>query len=296
MEIKTLRYFLAAAREENISRAAVRLHVTQPTLSKQIKSLEAELGQKLFVRHSFSIHLTDEGILLRKRAADLLEMADKISLEFKNIDDISGGDIYFGLAESFQLRHLARVIRAFTKDYPDFHYHVTSGGTEQVTEKLDKGILDLAVIVETPDERKYDYLAMPEKDRWGLVFPSSDPLAVKEKIRLEDIKGLPLYISEQSLDADLPRWCGERIQELSFQGYFSLAYNGSVFAKEGLGYLLTFDHLIDTGRESGLVFRPLDPPLENPLYLIWRKYQVFTPIAMRFLAAMREYCETYQNK
>lgn len=291
MEIKALRYFLAAAREENMTRAAELLHVSQPTLSKTIKALEEELGKKLFERHSFSIRLTDEGILLRKRAADLITMADKITTEFQSMDDITGGDIYLGLAESWQIRHLARVIREFTQRFPDFHYHITSGDTEQVTEKLDKGILDLAILVEEPDANKYDSLVMPEKDLWGLVFRSDDPLAKKESITFDDLAGLPLFCSEQSVRADLPRWCGGQTDELTFKGYFRLSYNGSIFAREGLGYLLTFDHLIDTSENSGLVFRPLSPRLESPMYIIWKKYQIFTPIAERFLAAMKEYCK-----
>lgn len=294
MEIRTLRYFLAAAREENMTRAAELLHVSQPTLSKTIKALEEELGKKLFERHSFSIRLTDEGILLRKRAADLVTMADKITTEFQSMDDISGGDIYLGLAESWQIRHLARVIREFTQRFPDFHYHITSGDTEQVTEKLDKGILDLAILVEEPDKSKYESLIMPEQDQWGLVFRSDDSLAKKESITFEDLVGLPLFCSEQSVRADLPRWCGSQTDRLTFKGYFRLSYNGSIFAREGLGYLLTFDHLIDTGENSGLVFRPLSPRLESPMYVIWKKYQVFTPIAERFLSAMKEYCDAWK--
>ena len=292
MEIKSLRYFLAVAREENMTRAAEQLHVSQPTLSKTIKALEEELGQKLFERHSFSIRLTDEGILLRKRAADLVELSDKITAEFNSLGDITGGDIYFGLAESYQIRHLARVIKNFTEDYPDFRYHITSGDTEQVTEKLDKGVLDFAVLVEPPDETKYDSIVMPETDRWGLLMPENDPLTKKKAIKFDDLIGLPLFISEQSLNNDLPRWCGDRVSELTFKGYFRLAYNGSVFTREGLGYLLVLDNLVDTSTGSGLCFRPLSPALENPLYLIWKKYQVFTPIAERFLGAMRDYCST----
>ena len=171
MEIRTLRYCLAVAREENMSRAAEHLHVTQPTLSKALKALEDELGKKLFTRHSFSIALTEEGVLLRKRAEDLVSMADKIEQEFLFLDDITGGDIYFGLAESYQIRYLAREIRAFKETYPLLRYHITSGDTEQVTEKLDKGVLDFAVICETPDVRKYNFLLFPEEDYFGAVIP-----------------------------------------------------------------------------------------------------------------------------
>ena len=283
MEIRTLRYFLAVAREENMTRAAEQLHVTQPTLSKTLKALEEELGKKLFTRHSFSIRLTDEGVLLRNRAEDLVSMADKITQEFVALDDITGGDIYLGMAESYQIRILARAIKEFRQLYPELHYHITSGDTEQVTEKLDKGLLDFAVLVEEPDRTKYDFLLFPQADVWGLVFPADDPLAKKKAITVDDLIGLPLFCSEQSWQNDMPRWCGERIRELRLEGSFRLSYNGSLFAREGLGYLLTFDHLIDTSSESGLVFRPLSPILENRLFLIWKKYQTFSPIAERFL-------------
>ena len=273
MEIRTLRYFLAVAREENMTRAAEILHVTQPTLSKALKSLEDELGKKLFIRHSFSIRLTDEGVLLRNRAEDLISMADKIEQEFISLDDISGGDLYFGLAESYQIRYLARVIKEFKDRYQNLHYHITSGDTEQI---------------ELPDSRKYEYLAFPEKDVWGLVFPEGDQLAEKDVIRAEDLKGLPLFCSEQSWNGEIKEWAGNAFSKMKLEGSFRLSYNGSVFAREGLGYLLTYRHLIDTSENSGLVFRPLDPPLETALYIAWNRYQAFTPIAERFLQQLKE--------
>ena len=287
MEIRTLRYFLAVAREENMTRAAEQLHVTQPTLSKTLKALEEELGKKLFTRHSFSIRLTDEGVLLRNRAEDLVSMADRIAQEFVTLDDITGGDIYLGLAESYQIRLLARAIQEFRTQYPALRYHITSGDTEQVTEKLDKGLLDFAVLVEEANKSKYESLVFPQADVWGLVFPADDPLAKKKVITVDDLIGLPLFCSEQSWRNDLPRWCGDRMQELRLEGSFRLSYNGSMFAREGLGYLLTFDHLIDTSSDSGLVFRPLFPKLENKLYLIWTRYQALSPIAERFLKHLR---------
>ena len=283
MEIRTLRYFLAVAREENMTRAAELLHVTQPTLSKTMKALEDELGKKLFTRHSFSIALTEEGVLLRNRAEDLVSMADKIEQEFLSLDDITGGDIYFGLAESYQIRYLAREIRAFKKNYPDLRYHITSGDTEQVTEKLDKGLLDFAVICETPDERKYAYTLFPESDYFGVVFPAASELAKKEQIAAEDLAGLPLFCSEQSWENDIRPWARDCFSRLHLEGSFRLAYNGSMFAREGLGVLLTLNDLVDTSPGSGLVFRPLSPRLEMKMYLIWNKYQSFTPIAERFL-------------
>lgn len=288
MEIRSLRYFLEAAREENISKAAERMHISQSALSKQLKGLEEELGKKLFVRHSFSIELTEEGMLLRKRAEDLLSMADKITAEFASMDDIIGGNIYFGCAESYQLRHLAALIKRFKKQYPGFHYHITSGDTEQVTEKLDKGLLDFAVLVERPDYTKYNVVKMPESDRWGLVMPAGCALAQKDCITFEDLLGLPLFCSGQGWHADLPLWCGERINKLTLEGSFRLSYNASVFTREGLGYLLTFEHLVNTSSESGLVFRPLYPELTTDMFIIWKKHQVFTPIAERFINELQK--------
>ena len=283
MELRTMRYFLAVAREENMTRAAEILHVTQPTLSKQLKSLEDELGKKLFVRHSFSIQLTEEGVLLRKRAEDLVKMADKITEEFHTLDDLSGGEIFLGLAESYQIRRLAAVIRMLKNISPDLRYHITSGDTEQVTEKLNKGIIDFAVLAQEPDISRYHSLKFPDSDLWGVVMPANCPMAQKEAIRMEDLIGVPLFCSEQGWHNDITKWCNNRIDQLHLEGSFRLSYNGSLFVKEGLGYLLTFEHIINTSPDSGLVFRPLAPRLETNIYLIWKKYQVFTPISERFL-------------
>ena len=287
MEIRTLRYFLAVAREENMTRAAETLHVTQPTLSKALKALEDELGKKLFTRHSFSIKLTDEGILLRNRAEDLVSMADKIEREFIFLDDITGGDLYFGLAESYQIRYLAREIHTFKQHYPNLHYHITSGDTEQVVEKLDKGLLDFIVLAEAPDTGRYESLLFPESEEWGLVMPADDALAKKQAILADDLIGLPLFCSEQSWENDIPRWAGAKMNALHLEGSFRLSYNASLFTKEHLGYLLTFNKLINTSPGSGLAFRPLTPRLETKLYLVWKKYQTFSPIAERFLTQLR---------
>ena len=287
VELRTLRYFLAIAREENMTRAADILHVTQPTLSKTLRALEDELGKKLFTRHSFSIALTQEGQLLRDRAEDLITMADKIEKEFFSLDDITGGELFLGLAESYQIRYLAREIRKMKSAFPGLNYHITSGDTEQVTEKLDKGLLDFAVLCDTPDAGKYEYISFPESDIWGVVMPKGAPLEKKESVCIDDLIGLPLFASEQGWKNDLSRWCGERLHELHLEGSFRLAYNASVFVKEGLGYQLTFDRLVNTFPENGLVFRPLSPRLETKLFLIWNKYQTFTPIAERFLSQIR---------
>lgn len=288
MEIRVLRYFLAVAREENMTRAAKHLHVSQPSLSKDIKKLEEELGHKLFIRTNKSMRLNNEGMLLRKRAEDILAMIDKTAEEFSQLENIIGGEIRIGCAESYLIKYLARSIKSFKEQYPDFIFHIFSGDTEPVAERLDKGILDLAVIVEPPNLSKYNYLSIPESNRWGLVMLRDNPLAEKEFVTFDDLYGLLLFCSEQSIKVDFPRWCGENMEKLNFIGSFNLSYNGSIFVKEGLGYLLTFEHLIDTSKESGLCFRPITPQLDTDMYIIWKKYQVFSPIVDLFVRRLKE--------
>ena len=289
MEIRVLRYFLEIAREENMTRASERLHVSQPTLSKQMKDLEEELGKKLFRRGSASIHLTDEGMLLRKRAEDILAMVDKTTDEFKALDEITGGDVYIGCAESHQVRYLAEIIHKFRERYPLLKYHILSGDTEQVAERLDRGLLDFAVIVEPPNLQKYNYIELPVADRWGVVMRKDCSLAEKQSVTATDLIGYDLMSSPQSLEADFPRWCGEKLDELTITGTVNLFYNGTVFVKAGDCLLLTFEHLADTGNESELCFRPLTPILESKMYIIWTRYQVFSPIADRLIDEIKSH-------
>ncbi len=287
MEIRVLRYFLEIARAGNMTRAAETLHISQPTLSKQMKDLEQELGKKLFRRGSTSLSLTDEGMLLRKRAEDILEMVDKTADEFKSLGNITGGEVHIGCAESHQIKYLARTIKAFKESYPLFRYHLTSGNTEQVVERLDRGLIDFAVIVEPPNLSKYNYLEVPEVNTWGLVMKRDDALSKKERICFDDLVGLDLICSAQAMQVDIPRWCGEKADMLKLSGTINLAYNGSVFVKEGLGHMLSFDKLADTGADSELCFRPLTPPLKTKMIVIWKKYQVFTPIAELLLNELK---------
>lgn len=291
MEIRVLRYFLEIAREENMTRAAERLHVSQPSLSKQMKSLEEELGKKLFTRSSYRLHLTDEGMLLRKRAEDLLAMADKITNEFQTMDDITGGDVFIGCAESHLIRYLAQAVGRLNARYPGIHYHITSGDTEQVTERLDRGLFDLAFIVEPPDPSRYNYLEVPETDTWGALMKKDCPLAQKDSLTIEDLLPYPIFCSEQSAKADLPRWCGEKADQLNILATFNLSNNGAVFVREGLGVCLTFDKLIETTADSQLCFRPITPRLHTRMYVIWKKYQVFTPVSQLLLEEIKNVIE-----
>ncbi|MHC1717775.1 MAG: LysR family transcriptional regulator [Acidaminococcaceae bacterium] len=285
MDTTLLKNFVEIAREGSMTAAAEALHISQPTLSVQMKNLENEIGKKLFKKQGRNITLTDEGFLLRKRAMDILDIVDKTYAEFQEMNILNGGDVRIGCAESYLIGHLANTIKKLRQNYPRLHYHITSGDSDVVIERLDRGILDFAIIVEPPNLSRYNYIELPGTDTWGLVMPKNHPLATKEFICFEDLLGQELIVSEQSFKADFPRWCKERIDQLNFTGFTTLFYNGTVFVKAGLGLLLTFEHLVENN--SDLSFRPLNPTLENKMYIIWKKYQVFTPIAEVVINALQ---------
>lgn len=289
MEIRVLRYFLAIAREENMTRAAKYLHVTQPTLSKQIKQLEEEIGKKLFIRSNYSIKLTDEGLLLRKRAEDILSMVDKTIEEFQALDDITGGDIYIGAAESESFSYFATVAKDLQLQYPNVKFHLYSGNTEVIAERLDRGLLDFAIIVQEVDLSKYNYIKIPTSDTWGVIMRKDSPLAKKEYITIEDLIDLPLIVSRQGITEDYPKLFKEKLDQLHIVATFDLIYNASVMVKEGFGYALSFDKIVDTSENSELCFRVLKPELKTNMYIIWKKYQVFTPIAEKLLSKMQQH-------
>ncbi len=287
MEIRVLRYFLEVARAGSVTRAAERLHISQPTLSKQLKDLERELGKKLFVRSSFSVHLTDEGMLLRKRAEDILDMVDKTTEEFKSLDEIHGGDIRIGCAESDGIGHLAHHVMELQRRYPRIRVHLYSGDTEDLAERLDRGLLDFAVLAQTVDLSRYNYLEFPGEDIWGVVMRKDSPLTQKEAVRIEDLWELPLICSRQGMREDIPKLFQDQADRLNIVATYNLAYNGGILVREGVGYMLAFDKVVDTGADSELCFRPLTPPLQTKLSMVWKKYPVFSPAAETFLQQMR---------
>ncbi|WP_322173559.1 LysR family transcriptional regulator [Acutalibacter caecimuris] len=287
MEIRVLRYFLEVAREGSITHAAQRLHISQPTLSKQLKDLEGELGKKLFTRSSFSVRLTEEGMLLRKRAEDILDMVDKTEEEFKALGAITGGDIHIGCAESEGIKHLAKCMKDLKEQHPGIRVHLYSGDTNDLAGRLEQGLLDYAVTAQAVDLSKHNYLELPWADIWGVVLRRDDPLSAKASLGVEDLLDKPLIVSRQGLREDLPRLFGEKVDQLNVTATINLAYNGSILVREGIGYLLSFDKLANTGLENNLCFRPLSPRLETKLYVIWKKYQVFSPAAELLLQEMK---------
>ena len=289
MELRVLRYFLAVAREGSVTHAAQRLHISQPTLSKQLKDLEGQLGKKLFVRSSFSVRLTEEGMLLRKRAEEILDMVDKTEEEFKALGEVNGGDIHIGAAESDGIKHLARRIEAVQALYPRIRVHLYSGDRSDLAQRLEQGLLDFAVLVESNDLSKYNYLPLPGEDTWGVILRRDHPLAEKEAFVPEDLLDVPLICPRQGLQKELSGWFQEKVDRLNIMATCNLAYNGGILAREGLGCLLSFDKLVDTGPDSPLCFRPLNPPLRSRLFFVWKKYAMFSPAAEVLLDEMKSH-------
>lgn len=293
MEIRVLRYFLAIAREGSITNAASFLHVTQPTLSRQIRDLEEELGQKLFTRGSHNMTLTAEGMILRKRAEEIISMVDKTEAEFNSMENVVGGDIYIGGGETEAIRLIAEIAHDLREDYPDVHYHLYSGNSEDVTERLDKGLLDFGILIQPADISKYDYINIPAKDTWGVVMQRDSPLAEKEMIQKEDLLSVPLICSRQAISGDrkdneFAGWFGEDFDKLDIVTTFNLVYNAAIMVEAGIGYAITIDKIANTTESSNLCFRPLEPRLDSGLNVIWKKYQVFSSAAGLFLEKLRE--------
>ena len=292
MEIRVLRYFLAIAREETITGAANHLHMTQPTLSRQIKDLEEELGQKLLVRGSHRVKLTPEGMLFRKRAEEIISMVDKTEAEFTSMEQTISGDIYIGGGETEAVRLVAEIIKDIQNAYPNIHYHLYSGNAEDVTERLDKGLLDFGILIEPADFSKYDSVKIPAKDVWGVVMRKDSPLAGKTSIRKEDLWNVPLICSRQAMQhgrsGEFAEWFGEDLEKANVVTTFNLVYNAAILVDAGIGYAVTIDKLANTKDSSSLCFRPLEPKLESGLVIVWKKYQMFSSAASLFLERLQE--------
>ena len=288
MELQVLQYFLAVAREQNISAAAQSLHLTQPTLSRQLKELEEELGKQLMVRGSRKIVLTEEGMLLRKRAEEILDLVGRTEKEIAQSDDTVSGDIYIGTGETDGMRQIARTAKQLQEHSPGIHFHIVSGDAVDVCERLDKGLLDFGVLLGDIDKIKYHYLELPMKDTWGILMRRDSPLAQQERILPQDLWDKPLILSRQvDNKSGLYRWLGREPEQLHTVATYNLIYNASLMVDEGMGYAFTLDKLVNT-RGSQLCFRTLEPKLELGMYLVWKKSQIFSKAAELFLERLRE--------
>lgn len=294
MELRVLQYFLAVAREQSISAAAESLHLSQPTLSTQLKAMEEEFGKQLLIRGtkgSRKVVLTEEGMLLRKRAEEILSLVKRTEEELTRSDETIAGTVYIGTGETDIVRLFARAAKKIQKTYPDIHYSISSGNAEYVLESLDKGLIDFGLLFGSVDLRKYEALPIPVKDTWGVLMRRDAPLAQKQKICPEDLWDKPLIISHQRGDDQyLSRWLKRDTDKLNIVATYNLVFNASLLVDEGLGYALCFDKLIHT-HGSTLCFRPFSPPLEASAWIVWKKYQVLSKAAETFIRQLQEIFE-----
>ncbi len=292
MELRVLQYFLAVAREQSISGAAESLHLSQPTLSTQLKAMEEELGKQLLIRGtkgSRKVTLTEEGMILRKRAEEILELVKKTESEISLSDDVVAGDVYIGTGETNIIRLFAKTARELQHDYPDIHYHLSSGNSSYVMEQLDKGLIDFGLLYDSVDIAKYETLKIPIKDVWGVLMRRDSPLAAKEVICPEDLWDKPLIVSHQeNAKRIISEWLKQDLSKLNIVATYNLVLNASLLTDEGFGYTICFDKLLDIVPSSSLCFRPLFPRLEAEATIVWKKYQVFSRAAEKFLQQLQQ--------
>lgn len=292
MELRVLQYFLAVAREQSIIKAAESLHLSQPTLSTQIKAMEEELGKQLLIRGtkgSRRVTLTEEGMILRKRAEEILNLVQKTEREISLSDQIIVGDVYIGTGETDAVRFIAKAAKELYSTYPGIHYHIASGNSEYVQEQLDKGLIDFGIVFGSIDHIKYNSIALPYKDIWGVLMRKDSPLAANKTISPEDLWDKPLIISRQDdTRGTLPTWIKREISELEIVATYNLLFNASLMVEEGLGYAIGFDKIINTSGNSNLCFRPLSPKREDGMSIIWKKYQIFSKASEKFLQKIKE--------
>ena len=288
MELRTLRYFLAVCEAGSMSRAAQRLHVTQPTLSRQISDLERELGCTLLVRRSRSVEPTEEGLHLMSRAADIVSLADLTEGEFRDRGTVVAGDIRIACGESSGIALIADVARDFRERYPQVRFRLHSGNAEYVVERLERGLDDFAILFSYPGIERYEHVRLPHTDAWVLYFPEGSPLADKEGISPTDLEGIPLIVSEQALETDeLSSWFGDSLARVDLAATYTLGYNATVFARKGAGCMVGLDAMVPTGPGTGLDCRPLWPPIVARIDFAWRRGQKLSNAASLFLEELK---------
>lgn len=297
MEFRVLKYFLTVAREGSITGAANYLHLTQPTLSRQLQELEKELGQKLFIRGQLNISLTPEGMILRKRAEAIIDMVEKTQNEFTSLKNDISGEVHIGAGETETLKSIGDIINDIRSIHSEIIFHMYSGIMEDVLERIDNGLLDFGIVMQPVDLAKYNAINLPEKDVWGVVMRKDSPLAKKEFVTYEDMEKVPLILSRKAFrkpthDNDFYRWFNKNQSKLDIAATHTLFYNAALMVEQGVGYMFTLDNLANTSKSSKLCFRPIEPSFYCSWALVWKKYQMFSPAAKLFLEKMQE---TYGN-
>lgn len=291
MELRVLAYFLAVAREQSMIRAAKSLHLSQPTLSTQLKALEEELGKQLLIRGSKGtrkVTLTEEGMILRKRAEEILSLVQKTEREISFSDQMIVGDVYIGTGETDAVRFIARAAKELYDSYPGIRYHISSGNADFVSEQLDKGLIDFGIVFGNVDHTKYNSIELPFRDIWGVLMKRDSPLAAQETVCPKDLWDKPLIISNQDdSKGALTAWISRELSELEIVATYNLLFNASLMVEEGLGYAIGLDKIINTTGNDKLCFRPLSPQTEAGMHIVWKKYQVFSKASEKFIEKLK---------
>lgn len=287
MELRVLHYFLVIAREENFTKAAKILHVTQPTLSRQIADLEQELGVKLFTRSNHHIILTEDGMILKRRAQDILSLADKTKRDFIEKDKALSGTISIGSGEFRSTEYLAKIIAEFRRQYPDVKYEIYSGNAHNIRDHIERGFLDLGLMSEPIDMRKYNFIQMPIKEQWGIFVPKTSPFFEKESVTAKDLVGTRLVTAAGDFNQSrIGKWIGEYKDQIDIVATANLPYNEAVLAKENIGIMLSINlNCI----YNDLKFIPVSPPLEVATALAWKKEQMFSAATSTFMDFAKKY-------
>lgn len=284
MELRVLRYFLTLAREESISRTAEALYITQPTLSRQLAELEEELGVRLFERGKRKIELTEEGVLLRRRAEEMTELADKTERELRERTERLAGVVSVGAAETVAAELLVRAVDSFRKKYPEVTFELDAGIADRIKERIDAGLLDLGLLIEPGDIAKYDFLRLGIDDRCGILMNAAAPLAQREFVTAEDLVGLPVVgPAREGIRQFYRNGLGEAFDRLNFIASFDLVNNAAWFARLNVGYVFTIEGTLRHFGSSELCFRPFCPELRQSTFLVWKKYQPVSRAVRAFI-------------
>lgn len=290
MEIRVLQYFMAVAKHENITKAAEELHLTQPTLSRQLTDLEEELGVQLLVRGKRKTQLTEAGLMFKTRAQEILSLTEKTKEQFAKLDELVAGDIYIGAGETEAMACLAKVLAPLRRSYPHIRFHLVSGNEDLIYDYLQKGLLDFGLVCRADAPRMYVFRRIPHDDVWGLMMRADNPLAAKEVLTRADLVEEPLILSEQAMKRhELDHYFGSAAEKIEVAGTYNLLYNTIFFIEAGIGSALCFKGMADAvGTSRGLVFRLLEPELRSANYVVWRRDQVFSCAGRLVVAALDE--------
>lgn len=288
MEIRVLRYFLTVVREEGINRAAEVLHITQPTLSRQLSQLEEEVGVKLFHRGARKITLTEEGILLRRRAEEILSLVDRTERELTQQEELVEGRIVIGGGELAAMQVLPEIIEDFRKKYPLVVFDIFTGNADLVKEQMEKGLIDIGVLLEPIDIEKFEFIRLKGKERWIVLMRPDDSLAEKEAVSAKDLKDMPLILPRRTnVQNELSNWFGDSFQEKQILFTSNLATNSALMVQRGLAYSLVIEGSVPFWDKEKIAYRPLSPELTANSVLAWKKQQPFSLAATKFIEYMK---------